>query len=103
MQYVPHFVPYFRSISKALSAKESDISKLVSPPVPKISSTIFADCFSSMPILFFNWRFKFSSKCRVHKVSFASGKLHLTALTSAFSSSDPSISSLVPNSVSSKG
>ena len=37
VRYVPHFSPYFRSISisKALSAKETDVSKLVSPPVPK--------------------------------------------------------------------
>ena len=84
----------FHSNSQAFSANDTVVPKHISPSCPKISCTICFDCFSGNPILFLS-RFRFSSKCRVQRVNFASVKLDFTALTSSFSSSDPTIKLLV--------
>ena len=52
MRYDPTFSPNLLSISDAFCAKETDVSKLVSPSGPKISPTICFDYFSGMPTLF---------------------------------------------------
>ena len=85
VRYAPIFSVYFLSILAIFSAKATVVLSSIQPSGPKISFTFFLRLFFfyGIPILFFSFLFKFSSKCLAHKVSFT--------FTRAFSSSKPTI------------